>query len=236
MRDCLKRNIPKKSSTQVLHFESVDRLGGKRECRGKLLGAQLSDGLRRVKVCITAPADVAGTEFLSIEAPGREPDSLPLPPRGTADHSRHRQRNGRARVRLATSAARTSNAGSSRIAPNALERLPDAEIGGHPVYVVAATPRDRAQSTYTKVVSYVDQKTCVVIKSESFQNGDAPRKVMTADPEQMLEDGGIYAPSDVLVTDLRDGTHTTVNASELEVDGAVDPRSLEPSTLGRHCR
>ena len=70
VRDCLKRNIPKKSSTQVLHFESVDRLGGKRECRGKLLGAQLSDGLRRVKVCITAPADVAGTEFLSIEVAG----------------------------------------------------------------------------------------------------------------------------------------------------------------------
>ena len=139
-------------------------------------------------------------------------------------------------MRLRRQLRRSSNAGSSRIAPNALERLPDAEIGGHPVYVVAATPRDRAQSIYSKVVSYVDQKTCVVIKSESFQNGDAPRKVMTADPEQMLEDGGIYAPSDVLVTDLRDGTHTTVSASELEVDGAFDPRSLEPSTLGRHCR
>ena len=59
---------------------------------------------------------------------------------------------------------------------------------------------------------------------------------MTADPEQMLEDSGIYAPSDVLMTDLRDGTHTNVNASELEVDGAVDPRSFEVSTLGRHCR
>jgi hypothetical protein len=102
--------------------------------------------------------------------------------------------------------------------------------------VISSTPLDPTRSIYSKVVSYVDRKTCVAIKSESFQNGEQLRKLMTVEhPEQMLEDRGIYAPSEVLVKDLRDGTHTTVSAQDLEVDRVIDPRIFDEKRLGRHC-
>ena len=130
VRDCLKRNVPKKSSTQVLHFESVDRLGGTRECRGKLLGAQLSDGLRRVKVCITAPPDVAGTEFLTIESPGREPDRFIYLDRRVI-HITGSGMGGR--VCGSDMSFEDLEHWQQQNRAERLERLPDAEIGGRTV-------------------------------------------------------------------------------------------------------
>jgi hypothetical protein len=75
-----------------------------------------------------------------------------------------------------------------------------------------------------------------VIKSESFENGDRLRKLLTAKPDDMLEDKGIYAPTEVVMKDVRDQTQTTVVVEDLEVDGDVDERSFQASSLGRHCR
>mgnify|MGYP006382070627 FL=1 len=93
-----------------------------------------------------------------------------------------------------------------------------------------------AWSSYTKVVSYVDKQSCVVIKSESFENGDRLRKLLLAKTDDMLEDHGIHVPAEVVMKDVRDETQTTVVVEELEVDGEVDERSFQVSSLGRHCR
>ena len=85
-------------------------------------------------------------------------------------------------------------------------------------------------------MSYVDKETCVVLKSESYEAGDRLRKVLTAKTEQMFEENGVHAPSEVEMNDVRDQTRTVVAIEDLEVDGEVDSRSFEVSELGRHCR
>jgi hypothetical protein len=235
VRDCLKRNLPKKSSVQTMQFIAVDRIGGQREFRAKMLGMKVADGLRRAKLCISHPPEMRGSELLSVETPGGAPDSFLYTPElrkvkritgegvggsvfGTdftyEDLQRWQQLN----------------------RPESHERLPDSDLGGRPVYVLSTTPSNAAQSSYTKVLSYVDQKTCVVIKSESFENGDRLRKLLTAKPDEMLEENGIYAPTEVVMKDVRDQTQTTVVVEDLEVDGDVDERSFQSSALGRHCR
>ena len=116
------------------------------------------------------------------------------------------------------------------------ERLSDSEIDGRSVYVLVTRPAASAESAYAKVLSYVDKQTCVVIKSESFESGDRLRKVLTARPSQMLEEGGIHAPTEIVIKDVRGETTTTVAVEDLEVDGEMDERSFEVSSLGRHCR
>ena len=235
VRDCLKRNLPKKSSVQIVQFTAVDRIGGQREFRAKMLGMKLEDGLRRAKLCISQPPEMRGSEMLSMEAPGRAPDSflytpeLGKPKRITGegvggsvfgtdftyeDLQRWQQLN----------------------RPESHERLPDAAIDGRPVYVLSTKPTDASTSSYTKVLSYVDKKTCVVIKSESFEPGDRLRKLLTAKPDEMLEDRGIYAPTEVVMKDLRDQTQTTIVVEEFEIDSDVEERSLQVSSLGKHCR
>ena len=101
---------------------------------------------------------------------------------------------------------------------------------------MTAVPTDAAASAYSKVMSYVDKETCVVLKSESYETGDRLRKVLTARTEQMFEEKGIHVPSEATMNDVRDTTHTVVVVEDLEVDGEVDSRSFEVSALGRHCR
>jgi len=236
VRDCLRRNLPKTSSSQTVQFKSTDRIGGERVFRGKLLGAVLEDGLRRAKLCINQPPEMRGSEVLSIESnDARPPESFLY----TTELRKTKRITG-------------EGAGGSLFGtdftyedmqrfqqlnrPDRYERLPDAEVEGRPVYVLQSKPIDSATSAYTKVVSYVDKDTCVVLKSESFEGDDRLRRVLTAKPDGMFEENGIHAPAEVVMKDVRDETQTTVSVEEFEVDGTVDARSFQQSTLGRHCR
>jgi hypothetical protein len=236
VQDCLRRNIPKKSAVQTVQFRSTDRIGGERTFRGKLLSARLDDGLRRAKLCINQPPEMRGSEVLSIESnDARPPESFlyttelrkvkRVTGEGTGgslfgtdftfeDMQRFQQLN----------------------RPDRFERLPDAEVDGRPVYVLQSTPIDQSTSAYTKVISYVDKASCVVLKSESFENGDRLRRVLSARAEGMIEEQGIHAPTEVVMKDVRDETQTTLAVEDLEIDGEVDLRSFQQSSLGRHCR
>jgi hypothetical protein len=235
VRDCLKRNIPKKSSVQTVHFISYDRIGGSREFRGKILARTMEDGTRRGKLCISQPPEMRGSEVLSMEVKGAAPENflyteeLKKTKRVTGD--------GAGGSLFGTDFTYEDMQRFMQLnRPEATSRLPDGDLDGHAVFVVQAVPTDQAKSAYTKVLSYVDKVTCVVLKSESYEAGDRVRKVLTARTEQMFTENGINAPSEVTMNDVRDNTHTVVNVEDLEVDGEVDSRSFEISSLGRHCR
>jgi len=235
VRDCLKRNIPKKSSVQTVHFTAIDRIGGQREFRGKMLGMKLADGLRRAKLCISQPPEMRGSEMLSMETAEGAPDSFLY----TTELRKAKRITGEG---MGGSVFGTDftyedlQRWQQLNRPESHARLPDADLDGRPVYVLSTLPSDKAQSSYTKVLSFIDKKTCVVIKSESYENGDRLRKLLTANPEGMLEENGIFAPTEVVIKDVRDDTRTIVALEELEVDGDVEARSFEVSSLGKHCR
>jgi len=235
VRECLKRNIPKKSSAQTVHFIAIDRIGGQREFRGKILGMRVADGSRRAKLCIGQPPEMRGSEMLSMETAEGAPDTFLY----TSELRKAKRITGEG---VGGSVFGTDftfedlQRWQQLNRPESQERMPDAELDGRPMYVLAAKPSNPAESSYTKVLSYVDKKTCVVMKSESFETGDRLRRVLIARPEPMLEEGGIFAPSEVVMKDVRDETSTTVAIEDLDVDGDVDERSFEVSNLGRHCR
>ncbi len=235
VRACLSRNIPKKSSRQTVDFTTVDRIGGKREFRGKILGIRGGDGTRRAKLCVSRPPEMRGSEILSVENTSGLPETFVY----TIEL--------RKATRISGQAAGGSVFGTDfsyedlerwqlMNRPGAQERLPDSEIDGRPVYVLVTRPSASAESAYAKVVTYVDKKTCVVTKSESFESGDRLVKVLTASPAEMLEASGVFAPSSIVIKDVRGETTTTVAVDDLEIDGDLDERSFEVSSLGRHCR
>ena len=235
VRDCLKRNVPKQSSVQTVHFTSFDRIGGSREFRGKILARTMDDGTRRGKLCISQPPEMRGSEVLSMEVKGSAPENflyteeLKKTKRVTGD--------GAGGSLFGTDFTYEDMQRFMQLnRPEATTRLPDGDLDGHAVFVVQAVPTDQAKSAYTKVLSYVDKTTCVVLKSESYEPGERVRKVLTAKTDQMYTEKGVNAPSEVTMNDLRDNTHTVVVIEDLDVDGEVDTRSFEVSALGRHCR
>ena len=235
VRDCMLRNVPKHSSVQTVHFTSYDRIGGTREFRGKILGKTMEDGTRRAKLCISQPQEMRGSEVLSMESKGEPPQNFLY----TTELRKAKRVSG-------------DGAGGSLFGtdftyedlqrfmqlnrPESAQRLDDSDLDGRAVFVVQALPTDTTKSSYSKVLSYIDKSTCVVLKSEQYETGDRLRKVLTAKPDSMYSENGVTAPTEVEMKDVRDQTRTTVAIEDLEVDGEVDSRSFQVSELGRHCR
>ncbi len=234
--DCVRSNAPERSSVQLVEFTAVDRIGGERVSRAKILGKKFEDdGLKRVLMRFTKPLDVRGAAFLAIEQGERNPDMF-----------------------LYTPAIRkvkrvTGQAGGGKLfgtdfsyedfvrwqglnQPSESRRLPDAVEAGQPVWVVESLPDPNSASDYERVVIFVDQETCVSLKTESYEGGDTPRKVLTANPEQLLEEGGVWFATELLMRDLRDETHTRVVIEDVEVDRDLKDSMFSASEMQRRGR
>jgi len=235
VRDCMLRNVPKHSSVQTVHFTSYDRIGGTREFRGKILGKTMEDGTRRAKLCISQPQEMRGSEVLSMESKGEPPQNFLY----TTELRKAKRVSGDGAGGSLFGTDFTSEDLQRFMQlnrPESAQRLADSDLDGRAVFVVQALPTDTTKSSYSKVLSYIDKSTCVVLKSEQYETGDRLRKVLTAKPDSMYSENGVTAPTEVEMKDVRDQTRTTVAIEDLEVDGEVDSRSFQVSELGRHCR
>jgi hypothetical protein len=111
------------------------------------------------------------------------------------------------------------------------ERRADAEIQGRPVWVVASQMPESAESIYQRLVAYIDQSTCVPLKIEFFQKGDSPRKVLEADPTQVVEEKGRRVAKKLVLRDLQAGTETAITISDVQVDVEIPEKRFQERTL-----
>lgn len=87
-------------------------------------------------------------------------------------------------------------------------------IDAHPVYVLAMTPGAGAQSNYSLIRGWVDQKTCVALKVE-FYEGANVRKRLSAPAKTLKQSGNNWYVSEMLMEDLHSKTHTTLKITGL---------------------
>ncbi len=57
--------------------------------------------------------------------------------------------------------------------------------------------------------------------------------VFTAAPESIIEEGSVYVASEVVMTDVRDETHTNATIEDLEVDRDIPDREFTISQLSK---
>lgn len=113
-------------------------------------------------------------------------------------------------------------------------RKPDAKIGERPVFVLE-TAADMETDGYRRILSQIDQQTCVLLKAEFFAKGDQPAKMLEADPASIRSNGQVSFASKVVVKNLRDGMSTEVTLGDPTIkdlpDLLFDPAnffSMEP--------
>jgi hypothetical protein len=227
----MKRNIPPRSSAQTVEFTAVDRIGGEKASRAKIWGKRLEDGMRRLKLKFLAPPYLRSSELLLIETDG-SPDAFLYTPE------------------LRRPKRITGSGGGGTLfgtdfsyedferwqlfnRPGLTERRPDATVEEQPVYVLWTRPADEANSQYEKIETYVHRETCVVLKSDSYEPGNRLRRVLSADPKSLLEEGGIWIATELVMRDVRDETHTRVVVEEIEVDQEVHDNVFAVGRMGR---
>ncbi len=228
---CTEQNTPAKTSVQRVEFRARDRLGEEQVTRAKISGKRFEDGFRRLLLRFYEPSDVRGSALLIFEKENASEMFLYSPEL-------------RKTRRVSTRSAAGSLFGTDFSyedferfqgiqARSQTERRPDASLSELPVYVLASTPAPEDGSPYESVISFIDKKTCVALKIESYEPGGRLRKVITADPTQLEQEGGIWFAREVLVKDLRDETQTVMLVEEIEVDQPLPDKRFRLGELER---
>jgi len=227
---CAQRNLPQLTLELKATFTKVDRVGGERVSRAKVLAKKLEDGLRRVVLRFDKPVDVRGTAMLMIETRNGPSEIYVYSP--AERRSRHIV--GRGGGGLFGTDFSYDDFENWRGFSNhtSAERLPDAVETGRPVYVIAGKPATAEGSNYERVVSYIDHETCVVLRIDSFEAGEKLRKVMRADPASVKKTGGLSMATAIELEDVIDGTRTRVAIDKIQLDVDLPDRLFRQTDLG----
>ena len=226
---CLQRNAPKSTLSFRAEFTKFDRVGGSRSSRASVQGKKLADSLRRVVLRFDRPPDVRGTAMLMIENSDGPNDFYVWSP-------------GERRVRRVLGRSNSGLFGTdfsyddfenwrSFQKHGHSERLPDAVVADRPVYVLESEAAEGEESSYERVVTSIDQESCVVLKVDSYEPGAKLRKVLRADPMKVQKIGALAFAGALELEDVIDGTRTRVMIDQVKLDAQIPDSRFRPADL-----
>lgn len=227
---CVRDNLPRKSSVQTVQLQTTNRVGDSSESVATLHWMMFDDGLSKALLRFRRPMDMRGAGVLLIEKTDRTPDTfLYLPEVGQVR-------------RVSSSAASNSLFGTdfsyedfNRMLGMSVHasstREGDSEIEGREAWVLSVRPAPEDESSYERIVMSVDKKTCVVLRTESWEPGDQLRKVLTADPKEIVEQDSLWVARRLKMRDERDETHTDIFVEEIEVNADIKQKMFSAREL-----
>jgi hypothetical protein len=98
--------------------------------------------------------------------------------------------------------------------------------------VLAGAPTAEDDSSYERVVSYIDRETCVVLRIDSYEPGAKLRKVFRADPASVEKTGDLSIAKALELEDILDGTRTRVAIDAIKLDVDLPDRLFRQTDLG----
>jgi hypothetical protein len=236
--ECMARNLPKSSSFQGIEFRSENPYLSEEEVSNKvrILRASVyvqrsSNDQLRVLAYFHEPFDIRGARILLRENETQNDAYLYVPAlpgvrRLKASHissSVHGTDFSYEDLEQLYGMAKSST----------ITRSQDTEIDGSKVYVLISEDRadEGADSTYQKVIVYIDQKTCVTVKSEMFAAGNRLRKVFSVVPGSIRQVQGLWVPHEMLMKDLRNKTETKLIVHSIEIDSPLPEEMFDKDHL-----
>jgi hypothetical protein len=205
-------------------------VGGVTRTQATLHWLLAEDDLSRARLRFEAPIDLRGAAVLLIENRGRRPDTFMYLPEL------------RSTRRVSSRAVSTSLFGSDfsyedferlmgMSADASRERLPDAQVEDHPVFVVSGVPQPGSGSAYEKVVVFVDRATCVPLRTDSYETGGTLRKQLLTKIDSITRIGEHWVPRSQTMRDLRDRTTTELTVEDIAMDVEINRKTFSVGGL-----
>lgn len=230
IRACVEENAPERSASQTVLMRTVDRAGEASETRARILWRRPEGEKARLLLRVIDPATRRGSALLAIQRGEEKADFyLYLP-----------------ELRKSRKVSKKSLKGSmfgTDLSYEDFQRVQkmkedssvvvgeDGEYEGNAVYTLIATPEEG--SSYEKVVTLIDQERCIVLRSEYFESGDSPRKIITATPEEITKESFGWLPREVRVEDVEEKTHTEIIIEEFDAETEISEKDLSVEKLGK---
>jgi hypothetical protein len=214
--DCMRANVPPSMRVQDISLETTDRSGGSRTLKGKIY-TQLEKtaaggGLVRAMLRISEPSTYAGAAYLVRETADylNEGMYVYLPSVN--------------RVRRVSGTFADGAMLGTNFSYNDFKQLQNAFVGSRVSLELGAKIEDRKVNVlvfeaipdpkappprYTRVRTWVDDKTCVPLKAD-FYEGDKVRKQLTAPSSALTRAGTYWYLTEMEMRDLVQGSKTVL--------------------------
>jgi hypothetical protein len=220
---------------QDVRLVSGDRANNTQESRMTVLwksfrdeqGQPVKGVLSKTIVRYTHPFDLRFSGYLVINNADRSDDQF------VYLNSRRRVR----RVNLRGEPVMGSDFSFEDVVPRELEdarydRLPDEMHDGRLCHVVEVIPKPESDSEYSKLKSWVDRETHVVLRSQYWDTDGLLVKELLAPAAEVREFDGIWMPMQSEMKNLATDSWSRFTIENLEAnppveDGEFDPRRLE---------
>lgn len=231
VRDCLEANFPERSSLQHLAFHSVDRAGGTRDLVAWLHWKRFDDNVRAM-MRVESPNALKDAAYLMIQPVDKvERVYVYMPAMKKVQ-----------RITAKTALNRLWGTDFSyedmKFMQTALEDVRvvlrgSGEVSGRPTHILETHLETDAGSPYQRVVSHVDTESCVALRTEFYERGDRPRKVLDIDPGSLIRNGERWIGTRYEMFDAFNETRTTLTVERSEIDPELPDRLFNPRRLGK---
>jgi hypothetical protein len=211
IRACVRGNLPARTSVQTIELESLDRAGGRRTLVARLHWKRFGEGQHRLRIRVDKPLDLRGSSYLVIEKDSTDDMFMYLP--------------AVQKVRRITSGMISDSLWGTDFGYEDIKHLQGIAAEG-------AVERS-GESTYSKIVSFVARDNCIAIKTDFYERGDAPRKVLLADLDQLTREGDRWSARSLEMRDLESQTTSRLRVVETRDDVEIPDRTFNPTLLGR---
>lgn len=226
---CMRSSVPPMLQADDFRIESTDKTGNTRVLEGKFY-AQRNKNLMRIMLRISSPSTVAGASYLVIEKKNASEDDMYvfLPSVG--------------RVRHVTGAFANSSLLGTDFSYAEIKQISNAfsgasgklegtdKIDDRDVSVITLKPQASKASAYSTVKAWVDQESCLVLKAE-FNAGSNVRKRMTIPAGSIKPSGKYWYLTHIEMQDLKLGTHTVMQLSDVTSEKAIPVGYFNPATF-----
>ncbi len=232
--ECVSGNIPEGDELRAITLITRDRSGYERTTQANVFGRRTAENGRRTLVRFSKPEELDGSALLVVEDAAGTEIWMHTPDLG-------RQRigsGGDTQVNLFGTGMTWEDLvyllGFVRAEAAKQTRMPDAVVQELPVYVLESRPAPET-SAYARIVTSIDQDTCVPLLVRLHERADGPpRKVLTTDPDQIFPVDGVWVAHSVSLYDHRDGKLTTLHLQSVFRELKVPDVMFNPPDLGKY--
>jgi hypothetical protein len=212
---CVSRNLPDAAGVIDFRVEAADRSGTLTTSRAEVRWRKDDDALSQIVLRVSEPARTAGTALLIVDRESGEPEFyLRLPE--VEKVRRVRSKRLRGPVLGTDFSYEDLQRLRDPVDQNALELVGVSEALGRTTWLLETLPGRAGESEYGRVLTHVDQSTCLPIQIELYDHDDRLRKRLHAPIDEIREVGSARLPHVFVMQDVRRGTATTIRIERFD--------------------
>lgn len=228
VRSCLSQNLVARGALRDLSLDMFDGEGKVRSLRMKLFWKPAKAGkANRFNLRLTEPLAMAGSSYLLVQSGMSEEVYFNLPGAEKALRITGQNMNdplwgsdfSYAEIKQVLGLVALGNA----------IRLTDSKLGDRPTFVLET--QGAGADGYRRVVSHIDQASCVLARSEFYGKAEQPKKTLDADMSTLLQADKYWTVLSYTMSDLQKKTRTQLGLSDIAFDERLDEKLFDPKTF-----